>query len=285
MRILITNDDGVESPGIHELAIQIEKAGFETIVAAPDHDASGTGTAVGIIASDKPIAVTTARISGFSGKAYGLAGPPALCVMAGYMEAFGPAPDIIVSGINAGLNPGRSVTHSGTAGCALAAQNFGMRSVAVSVDYAVPWHWSTAAELTVVMLPHLIASAPRVALNLNVPGLPSNEIKGVRWTSLAPYGSIRGTMVHRGSQLVYAQEPTGYAAEEYTDLGAVKAGYASLTSLHGVTEVWGGEVKPGKPFHPDHGIPAASAGHEIRASRSTFVPSRYDPDAYRKNRE
>ncbi len=285
MRILITNDDGVESPGIHELAIQIEKAGYEAIVVAPDHDASGTGTSVGVMTSDRPISVTDAAIAGFSGKAYGVAGPPAMCVLAGYMEAFGPAPDVIVSGINAGLNPGRSVTHSGTAGAALAGQNFGMRSIAVSVDYVVPWQWATAAELAVSMLPHLIAGSPRVALNLNVPALPSNEVKGVRWARLAPYGSIRGTMVRRGNELVYTQEPTGYEAEDDTDLGAVKAGYASLTSLHAVSEVWGEEGKPGELFHPDHGIPGASAGHEIRAGRSTFVPSRYDPDVYRNNGE
>jgi len=285
MRILITNDDGVDSPGIHELAMQIEKAGFEAVVVAPDHDASGTGTSVGIMARDRPIAVTPARIAGFSGEAYGVAGPPAMCVLAGYMGAFGPAPDVIVSGINAGLNPGRSVTHSGTVGAALAGQNFGMRSIAVSVDYIVPWHWSTAAELTVSMLPHLIAGAPRAALNLNVPGLPSDEVKGVRWAGLAPYGSIRGTMVRRGDELVYTQEPTGYEAEDDTDLGAVKAGYASLTSLHAVAEAWGEEGKPGEPFHPDHCIPAASAGNEIRAGRSTFVPSRYDPDTYRKKGE
>lgn len=282
MRILITNDDGVDSPGIHELAIQIEAAGFETIVVAPDHDASGTGTAVGIIASGKPIAVTPARIEGFSGEVYGLAGPPAMCVLAAYMEAFGPAPDIIVSGINAGLNPGRSVPHSGTVGAIVAGQNFGMRSIAVSIDYVVPWHWSTAAELTVTVLPHLIAGAPRTALNLNVPGLPSSEVKGIRWASLAPYGSIRGTMARRDGELIYTQEPTGYEAEDDTDLGAVKAGYASLTSLHAVAEVWSEEGKPGEVFHPDHGMPAASAGHEICASRSTFIPSRYDPDTYRK---
>ena len=283
MRILITNDDGVESPGIHELATQIEEAGFEAIVVAPDHDASGTGTSVGIMASDRPIAVTPAKIAGFSGEVYGLAGPPAACVLAGYMEAFGPAPDVIVSGINAGLNPGRSVTHSGTVGAALAGQNFGMRAIAVSVDYVMPWHWSTAAELAVAVLPSLIAGAPRAALNLNVPGLPPDKVKGVRWACLAPYGSIRGTMVRQGNELVYTQEPTGYEAEEDTDLGAVRAGYASLTSLHGAAEVWGEQGKPGQLFHPDHGIHAASAGNEMRASRSTFVPSRYNPDTYAKN--
>ena len=281
MRILITNDDGVDSPGIHELAVQIEEAGYEAIVVAPDHNASGTGTSVGGLSSDKPIAVTPKKIRGFSGEVYGLAGPPAMCVLAGVMRAFGSTPDVIVSGINAGLNPGRNVAHSGTVGAAIAGQNHGLRSIAVSVDVVMPWHWNTAAELTVEVLPHLIKGPSHTVLNLNVPGLPSNKVKGIRWASLAPYGSYRGTMTLKDNHLIMTQEPTGYEAEDYTDIGTVKAGYAALTSLHAAAEVWGEEGNPGELFHPDHGIHAASAGHEIRAGRSTFVPTRYDPDTYK----
>ena len=61
----------------------------------------------------------------------------------------------------------------------------------------------------------------------------------------------------------------------------MRAGYAALTSVHAAAEVWGEEGKPGELFHPDHGIHGASAGHEIRAGRSTFVPARYDPDTYK----
>jgi 5'-nucleotidase len=281
MRILITNDDGVDSPGIHELAVQVEKAGYEAIVVAPDHNASGTGTSVGPLAGDHPIAVTPSKIDGFSGEVYGVAGPPALCTLAGYMEAFGPAPDVIVSGINAGLNPGRAVTHSGTVGAAIAGQNLGLRSIAVSVDVVLPWHWYTAAELTLEILPHLIAGPSHTVLNLNVPGLPSNEVKGIRWASLAPYGTYRGTMKLQDNQLVMTQEDTGYEPEDHTDIGTVKAGYAALTSLHASAEVWGEEGKPGELFHPDHGIHAATEGHEIRPGRAIFVAPRFDAKTYK----
>jgi 5'-nucleotidase len=281
MRVLITNDDGVDSPGIHELAVHVERAGYDAIVVAPDHNASGTGTSVGGMSSDKPIDITPSSIKGFSGEVYGIAGPPALCVLAGYMQAFGPTPDIIVSGINAGLNPGRSVTHSGTVGAALAGQNFGMRSIAVSVDAVTPWHWFSAASLTVDVLAELIEGPSHTALNLNVPGLPLDQIKGIRWASLAPYGSSRGTMVRRDNLLVMTNEPTGYEPEQHTDIGTVRAGYAALTSIHGSVEVWGDEGKAGEVFHADHGIHAASAGHETRAGRATFVPARYDPDTYK----
>jgi len=280
LRILITNDDGVDSPGIHELAVHLEKAGYEAIVVAPDHNASGTGTSVSGLASDSPIKVTPSKIVNFSGEVYGVAGAPALCVLAGYMRAFGPPPDIIVSGINAGLNPGRSVAHSGTIGAAIAGQNFGMRSIAVSVDVVTPWHWYTAAALTVDVLPHLIEGPSHTVLNLNVPGLPLDQVKGIRWASLAPYGTFRGTMTHENNQLVMTQEPLAYEAEDHTDIGTVSAGYAAITSIHASAEVWGDEGKPGELFHPDHGIHAASAGHEIRASRSTFLPGRFDPDTY-----
>jgi len=281
MRILITNDDGIDSPGIHELAVQIEKAGYEAIVVAPDHNASGTGTSVGPLGSDKPIDVTPRKIKGFSGESYGLSGPPALCVLASIMQAFGPPPDVIVSGINAGLNPGRAVAHSGTVGAAIAGQNSGLRSIAVSVDVVLPWHWYTAAELTLEVLPHLIKGPSHTVLNLNVPGLPSNEVKGIRWASLAPYGAQRGTMTRKDNQLIMTNEDSGYEAEDYTDIGVVKAGYAALTSIHAAVEVWGDEGKPGELFHHDHGIHAASAGHEIRAGRATFVPRRYDPKTYK----
>lgn len=280
MRILITNDDGVDSPGIHELALQIERAGYDAIVVAPDHDASGTGTSVGGVSRD-PVKVTPSAIEGFKGEVYGIAGPPALCVLAGYMRAFGPTPDIIVSGINAGMNPGRAVTHSGTVGAALAGQNYGMRALAVSLDATdSPWQWASAASLTVDVLPELLKGPTHAALNLNVPCLPLDEIKGIRWATLAPYGTFRGTMQRDNNQLMMTYEPTGYVPEAHTDIGTVRAGYAALTSIHGSSEVWGDEGHAGEVFHPDHGIHAASAGHEIRPGRATFVPARYDPDTY-----
>ena len=280
MKVLITNDDGVDSPGIHELAVQIEEAGYEAIVIAPDHNASGTGTSVSGIASNNPINFKESEIKNFRGEVYGIAGAPALCVLAAHMGAFGDSPDIVVSGINAGLNPGRAVAHSGTIGAGIAGQNFGMRSIAVSVDVSDPWYWNSAAAITVGMLPHLIEGPSHTLLNLNVPGLPLDEIKGVRWAALAPYGTFKGTMAKEKNQLVMKQQPTEYTAEDYTDIGTVRAQYAALTSLHASAEVWGTHGKPGEVVQPEHGIPAASAGQEIHPSRAVFLPSRFDPKTY-----
>ena len=91
-RVLITNDDGVDSPGIHALARHVEQAGYEVLVVAPDHDASGTGAALGRISPDHPIALTETSIDGLAARVYAIGGPPALCVMAGESRSLRPPP-------------------------------------------------------------------------------------------------------------------------------------------------------------------------------------------------
>ena len=203
MRILVTNDDGIDAPGIQELARRIERAGHEVVVVAPDHNASGTGASLGGLGPGDPVRVSKRRIDGLEGEAYALSGPPALCVMAGNLEAFGPRPEGVVSGINAGLNTGRSALHSGTLGAALAGQNFGYRSLAVSLDNdreADRWHWGAAAEIAVSLLPHVLEGPSRLALSLNVPGLPRDRIRGICWTRLATFGSRPGRPCQKGSR-------------------------------------------------------------------------------------
>lgn len=269
MRILVTNDDGIDAPGIQELARRIEGAGHEVVIVAPDHNASGTGASLGGLSANDPIRVSAQRIDGFSGEAHALSGPPALCVMAGNLEAFGPRPDAVVSGINAGLNTGRSALHSGTVGAALAGQNFGFRSMAVSLDRdGDRWHWDAAAGIAVEMLPHVLTGPSRLALNLNVPGAPRDRIRGVRWTRLATFGSVRAAITKvEQAWLHFELQRTGYVPEEGTDLATVRAGYAAITSLQGAVEVWGAGARVGDAFHSAKGLPGASAGHELRPAQ------------------
>ena len=180
MRALLTNDDGIDSPGLHELARHVEAAGFEVVVVAPSFDASGTGASLGHISRDRPIGYKEVQIIGLAGKAFALDGPPALCTITSHLEAFGPRPDIVVSGPNLGLNTGRSVLHSGTVGAALAAQNFGMRGLAVSLAVSEEWHFDTACRYAIELLNALANGPERCALNLNVPALPYDQTKGLR---------------------------------------------------------------------------------------------------------
>jgi 5'-nucleotidase len=275
MRVLVTNDDGHESPGIHELARQIERAGYEVIVVAPDHDASGTGASLGRISSDEPVNVTKSRIEGLDAPVYAISGPPALCVVSGHLEAFGPQPDVVVSGINAGLNTGRSTLHSGTIGAALAGQNFGLRALAVSLDSSDDWYWETAASVAVEVLSTVVTGPTRSALNLNVPALPRDRLRGVRWAELAHFNSVKSSVrkVEDG-KIHFDLVDSGYDPHEHTDLGTVRAGYASLTSLHGQAEVWGPEGRPGKAFDPAHGVHGASEGHGLRPPQAVFGDDR-----------
>lgn len=274
MRVLVTNDDGIDAPGIQVLARWIERAGHEVVVVAPDHNASGTGASLGAMGSGDPVDVSKRCIDGLDGHGYALAGPPALCVMAGNLEAFGPRPDAVVSGINAGLNTGRSVFHSGTVGGALAGQNFGYRSMAVSLDKdreADSWHWDTAAEIAVALLPHVLEGPSRLALNLNVPGVLRDRIRGIRWTRLATFGSVRAALAEtEEDRLHFELQRTGYVPEEGTDLAAVQAGYAAITSLQGAVEVWGSESRVGGLFDQKQGLPGASAGDELRPAQAVF---------------
>ena len=271
-RVLITNDDGVDSPGIHALARHVERAGYEVLVVAPDHDASGTGAALGRISPEHPVALTRTSIDGLAGRVYAIDGPPALCVMASNLEAFSPRPDIVISGINAGLNTGRSALHSGTIGAALAAQNFGLRALSVSLARSEPWHWQTAAALAVEVLPAVVDGPDRGVLNLNVPGVPPDDVRGIRWTGLATFNSVRGVVSKvESDKLHFEFEDTGHAPDGNTDLAAVRAGYAAVTSIQGTVEVWGPIGGPGDPFERGHRVHGATAGHELRAAKSYLV--------------
>src|SRR5690349_15171081 len=198
MRVLITNDDGVDSVGIQLLAAAIAASGeHEVKVVAPADDRSGTGAALGSFSpSEGGLHATAVELPDAPGvEAWALEGTPAMCVLAAALGGFGERPELIVSGINAGLNTGRAVLHSGTVGAVLTGQNFGLSGLAVSTALHDPWHWDTAAAFAAEVLPMLVDAPARSALNLNVPALPYSEVRGVRWARLAPFGETRAAFV------------------------------------------------------------------------------------------
>ncbi len=257
MRILVTNDDGIESEGIHELVRALAETEHDIVVVAPNRNWSGAGAAIGDLDPTRPLDVARVEIPGAEQvPAWALDGPPALTVVAGRLGAFGAPPDLVVSGINAGLNTGRSILHSGTVGAALTAQNFGISGLAVSVDVSDPWRWDTAAKLAVEVLPLVITAPPRSAINLNVPACSHGDVAGIRWARVAPFGAVRATVRdRREDQIEFVLEPTGYEPPADTDQGCVNAGYAALTTLVGVVEAW---PTPAAPVDADElGVQAA----------------------------
>lgn len=295
--VLITNDDGVASLGLHALTRAVVERGYEVIVAAPDTDMSGTGASIGRVHSDAHIDVAQVELPGLAGvEAYAVDGPPGLCVLASTLGAFGEVPDLVVSGINPGCNVGRSVLHSGTVGAVLSAANFGLSGVAVSIDVRARKEqerragrdapaptvggrsqhndqlcWDTAAELGARGLGWVTSQPTGTVLNINVPDLPLDELKGARWGRLAAVGTVRSAVVEpatNGGRLQMELRATGQDIPPDTDTGLVRAGYASITTLVG--------VRAAQPVDPDivlaePGSPVASGmgsglGEPTRAS-------------------
>ncbi|MBU3704972.1 MAG: hypothetical protein FGM42_11490, partial [Ilumatobacteraceae bacterium] len=129
MNILVTNDDGIDSVGLHVLARAMREHGDVTIL-APDSEYSGASAAFGAIHIMRPD-IHRVSVDGID-EAWALTGPPALCVMMAHLGILEKKFDLVVSGINPGANVGRSVYHSGTIGATLTGRNYGMSGVAVS---------------------------------------------------------------------------------------------------------------------------------------------------------
>jgi 5'-nucleotidase len=188
-RVLITNDDGIESPGVHAL-IAVLREGYDLIVVAPSADMSGTGTGIGRFDPKLGVDLVPVDLEGVD--AYAIDGPPGLAVMGAALGAFGRFPDLVVSGINAGINTGHSVIHSGTVGAALTARTFGSRGLAVSLAQSDPWQWETAAAVAASAVRWMLEDPHRPkVLNINVPGLPLEAVEGIHWADLDEFGYFR----------------------------------------------------------------------------------------------
>lgn len=287
MRVLVTNDDGIDSVGIHVLAAALAEAGHQVLVVAPASEKSGTGAALGLFGPGDDLDAHKVELPGAPGvEAWALDGTPAMCVLTARLGGFGDPPEIVVSGINAGLNTGRAILHSGTVGAVLTGQNFGMSGLAVSAQTADPWEWGTAADLAVEVLPLLLEGPARSAINLNVPALPRHEVRGIRWARLAPFGEVRATMAGAAApgddarrSLRMELQLTEHDFEADSDNGLVREGWAALTTLVGVVEAWPGDhdltrdevpgrideaMVPGAPLHPTHRVPDTTTGAVLR---------------------
>ena len=160
MRVLVTNDDGIFAPGLAAITRALAAWAadeHEIVVVAPLANHSGASAAVGTVYEREAISYRRVAVPGATGVcAFGVDAPPALAVLVGTLGGFGPRPDVIVSGVNLGVNVGRSVLHSGTVGATLAGAQLGVRGLAVSLRSGFPpEQWSTATTLALGILPAL----------------------------------------------------------------------------------------------------------------------------------
>lgn len=242
LRVLVTNDDGIDSPGLHALAAVACALGHDVVVAAPLTEASGSSCAIMATEEHGRVIVQAQPVPGLPGvRGYGVAASPAFIVLIATRGAFGPPPQLVLSGINRGANVGRSVVHSGTVGAALTAGTYGCRALAVSLDVGLNGdagaHWTTAAQIATDLLPTALAAPEGVAINLNVPDLSTDDMRGVRRATLAPFGIVQTnvTEVDQGYVNVTIADMDRELVPG-TDAAWLADGYASVTALHPVGE-------------------------------------------------
>jgi 5'-nucleotidase len=238
MRALITNDDGIGSAGILVLAKTAVEAGLDVTVAAPGWDSSGASASLTSVESDGRLLVEERRLDDLDDvKGFAVEAAPAYIVRAGITGAFGPPPDVVLSGMNHGRNTGYAVLHSGTVGAALTAMTHGRLAMAVSVDSPTPTQWGTAAAVAAVALRWLLDVESPVVLNVNVPDVVGEQLGGFRRAHLAKFGAVQTTLTETGSGYVkfeYSDVDAKY--EEGTDAALLEAGIATFTPLQPVCE-------------------------------------------------
>lgn len=190
MKILLTNDDGIYADGISAMYTALQEKGHEVVVVAPNSERSAVGHAITV--SD-PLKVTfvevQSRISG-----YAIQGTPADCVKLAVNALLDTNPDLVVSGINRGANTGNHIIYSGTVSAATEATMFGIPSIAVSLDVSLQkkdkHDFSCAAKFATHLCDTVLQHGGLPAgtlLNVNVPGIEAQQIKGVRVAKQAKF--------------------------------------------------------------------------------------------------
>lgn len=230
MRILVSNDDGISAPGLSTLAEELMAIADVTVV-APDRNHSGASNSLTLNA---PL-----RARKLDEKQYSVEGTPTDCVHLALSGVLIDPVDIVVSGINQGANLGDDILYSGTVAAAMEGRNLGLPALAVSLaNREDPRHYETAAIITRRLIEKLCQTGlpSKTILNINVPDLPLEAIRGMQVTRLG----IR----HIAEPVIRAEDPRGRAmywiglpgAESDggpgTDFHAVKEGYVSITPLH-----------------------------------------------------
>ncbi len=249
MRLLLSNDDGYRAPGLRCLARALAEVAEVTVV-APDRNRSGASNSLTL---DRPVRARTDD-SGF----VFVNGTPTDCVHLAITGLLESEPDMVISGINSGANMGDDVLYSGTVAAAMEGRFLGLPSMAVSLVLDGGEHYETAARVVrslLAMMPE-VKMPPATILNVNVPDLPFEALRGVKATRLGH--RHRSEPVVRGTdprgEPVYWVGPPGSEqdAGPGTDFHAVRDGWVSVTPLavdltrHGtldLTQDWASRVR------------------------------------------
>ncbi|MGF7057050.1 5'/3'-nucleotidase SurE [Brassicibacter mesophilus] len=235
MNILITNDDGINAIGIRRLAEKLKILGNITVI-APDRERSATGHA---ITMHQPLRVEKIDTYSDGVFAWSISGTPSDCIKIGIESILSDKPDIIVSGINNGPNLGTDVIYSGTVSAAIEGAIHGIPSIALSVagrkgeinyDAAVKY----SSELVKLTIKH--CKDKNLILNINVPSISEESIKGIRLTELG-IRKYSNTFIKREDPLGknyywLAGNLIEIQNNDQSDVKAIENGFISITPLH-----------------------------------------------------
>lgn len=236
MQILVTNDDGINAPGLAALAERMQELGEVTVI-APDRNWSISGHAKTF---GRPLRIQPVDLLKEI-RSWALDGSPADCVAFAMLGFIKNDVDLVVSGINPHANVGSDVTYSGTVTSAFEGALFGRKSIAVSLDSTSPHNspeeYVSAAEAAAVVAKYVLSNdlPDKVVLNVNVPDRPYADLKGIQITRLGKR-VYRDALIRRmdpSEQPYYwmgGEPPTG-VPEQGTDIGALAEGYVSICPL------------------------------------------------------
>jgi 5'-nucleotidase len=236
MNILVTNDDGINAPGLVALSRALRFLG-NVYILAPDRNWSASGH---VRTMDRPLRIKRVLLSDTS-PAWACDGAPSDCVAVAAGNFFDQKMDLVVTGINSGANVGHDVTYSGTVTAAMEAVIWGIPAIAVSLDVQahngkVDYEPAAAVALKIAnaLVQHGIQ--PNTLLSVNVPMGDLNEIKGFQVTRQGHrlyHDKLEQRIDPRGKPYfwILGDAPTGIA-EEGTDIGALAESYVSITPIH-----------------------------------------------------
>jgi len=234
MNILVTNDDGIHAPGLTALFQELRSLGQVTVV-APDSEQSAVGHAISL---SQPLRVRQVSLDG-DVPGWSVNGFPADCVKIAIAELLPDPPDLVVSGINLGPNVGINVLYSGTVSAATEASILGVRALALSLNTYKRTDFVRAARLARQVLARLLewpGWIPEVCLNVNLPDLPPDQVRGLKFTrqDVGPLVEHFERRVDPRERIYYwlAEINDRQAPDLNTDFGALEAGYVSITPIH-----------------------------------------------------
>ena len=228
-RILITNDDGIASPALRDLELELRDLGRLTVV-APDREMSATSHSITL---NRPL-----RFHRLAANRFSVDGTPADCVILASLRILDGRPDLLVSGINRGKNVGDSVVYSGTLAAAVEGALQGVPSIAVSLEYGEPTDFRPAAQFTAALGRRVLDEGlpPGVVLNVNFPTVWNGRVLLTRQGQKEGRTVLVENLDPRGEQYFWLHEELhGHdespSEELPADYEVLQSGYASVTPL------------------------------------------------------